>query len=68
LKVHPKVFEYLINKNKDLLDIKNIKDNTPRLLLQRDITNEDKNTQEQAQIMFNLMEDYLSLNRQNFSM
>ena len=67
LKDHPKVFEYLIKQNKELLDIKNIKDNTPRLLLQRDITNEDKNTQEQAQIMYNLMEEYLSLNRQSFS-
>lgn len=68
LKDHPKVFKYLMEKNTEFLDIKNIKNNTPRSILQRDTNNEDKDTQEQAKIMFNLMEEYLSSNRNNFSM
>ena len=69
MKGHPGVFDYLINQNTDLLDSKNISGNTPRFLLQRDITNEDKDTQEQAKIMLSQLEQHdLSTNLQTFSM
>ncbi|MDP1601969.1 MAG: ankyrin repeat domain-containing protein [Legionella sp.] len=68
LKDHPKVFEYLINQNNKLLDIKNLNGSTPEFLLQRDITDGDVDTQEQAQIMLNLLEAHnLSSDLRDFS-
>jgi ankyrin repeat protein len=57
LKNHPKVFEYLINKNTNLLDSKNVNGNTPLNLLQRDVNSDDIDTCEQAQIMLDILKD-----------
>lgn len=55
---HPKVLEYLINKNSALLECKNVNGNTPLSLLQRDVNDVNPLTQQQAQKMLDLLEEH----------
>ena len=57
LKKHPLVFSYLVSLNSMLLESKNANGNTPESLLQRDITSEDIDTREQAQLMLNQLHE-----------